>query len=147
MTPEEAPARCPTAAYGATRLAGQTRPFSGYCKSRRRIRFLYLCTSLAILFAACGGGSRAPDPSALAPADGFLSPDDYSFTIVDDPPAGREPGFDIVGPVWDIQGPAPPDGEPLRIELPAPRGLPPDVDPSELKIASFHPAAAPAPPP
>jgi hypothetical protein len=34
MTPEEVPARCPAAAYGATRLAWQTRPLSVYRKSR-----------------------------------------------------------------------------------------------------------------
>jgi two-component system NarL family sensor kinase len=28
---------------------------------------------MAILFTACGGGSRAPDPSVLVPADGSLS--------------------------------------------------------------------------
>ena len=140
MTPEEVSARCPTAAYGAKRLAWQTRPLNVYRKSRRRIRFLYLGTSLAILFAACGGGSRATLPSVLLPADTARSPDDYSFTIADDPPAEREPGFDIVGPVWDIRGPAPPGGELLTIELPAPGDLPPDVDPTELKIASFHPA-------
>ena len=140
MTPEEVPARCPTAAYGAARLAWQTRPLSVYRESRCRIRFLYLGASLAILFAACGGGSRAPDPSALAPAGSAISPDDYSFTVVDDPPAEGEPGFDIVGPVWEMRGPGPPDGELLTIELPAPGNLPPDVDHSELKIASFHPA-------
>lgn len=36
MTPEEVPACCPTAAYGATRLDWQTRPLSVYRKRRRR---------------------------------------------------------------------------------------------------------------
>ena len=96
--------------------------------------------SAFFLASACGGASPAPDPSVLAPAAGALSPDDYSVAIADDPPPEREPGFDIVGRVWDIRGPVPPDGELLTIELPAPGNLPPGVDPSALKIASFHPA-------
>ena len=140
MTPEDVSARFPTAACGATRLTWQRRLLSAYRKSRHRIRFLYLGTSLAILFAACGGDSSDTLPSVLLPADTARSPDDYSVAIADEPPPESEPGFDIIGPVWDIRGPGPPDGELLTIELPAPGDLPPDVDPTELKIASFHPA-------
>ena len=140
MTPEDVSARYPTAGCGSTRLTWQRRLLSVYRKSRHRIRLLYLGTSLAILFAACGGGSDAPGPSVTVPSGSALAPDSYSFAAAADAPPEREPGFDIVGPVWDLQGPVPPDGELLTIELPTPNGLPSDVDISQLKIASFQPA-------
>ncbi len=103
---------------------------------------LFVMLLPAILFVAwaCGFASAGPKPSVMVPGDSAFIADQYSFAIADDPPPEREPGFDIVGPVWDIRGPAPPGGEPLTIELPAPDELPAGVDPSQLKIASFHPA-------
>ena len=102
-----------------------------------------LLTSLGVILllaSACGGASPGPSPKVIAPVGTPLSADEYSFAISDDPPAEREPGFDLVGPVWDVRGPALPGDQPLTIELPAPDSLPPGVDPLQLKIASFRSA-------
>lgn len=110
-------------------------------RSSQRIRSLLPGALLAAVLAACAGGPSAASPSVLLPAGGAIAADDVSITVAGDAPPEREPDFDLVGPVWDIEAETRTGDVLLTIELPLPGDPPADVATSQLSIATYQPAA------
>ena len=95
----------------------------------------------AFTLAACGSGATAPNGSLLPAADHSPNAQAYAISRAQSLPPEHEPGFDIVGPGWEIAPSGLSEGEAFTIEIPVPSDLPNGMTPDQLGIAAYQPAA------